>query len=79
MSVFTMIVWVVTIGCVTSLLAQRYEYKRSQAQRRELDSDLEARLERLELLEERVRVLEAIVTDRNYDLRRKLDELERTG
>lgn len=79
MSMFTMIVWIVTIACVTSLLAKRYEYKRSAGEREALEGELEERLERLEALEERVRVLEAIVTDSKYELRRKLEELERAG
>ena len=77
MSVFTMVVWVVTIGCVTSLLAKRYDYKRSRPNRSELEDELAERLDQLEALEERVRVLEAIVTDSKYDLRRQLDDLDR--
>ncbi|MEO0974973.1 MAG: hypothetical protein AAFX85_17940 [Pseudomonadota bacterium] len=79
MTVFTMIVWVVAIGGITSLLAKRYEYMQSQSRHDDLDDDLRHRLDHLEELEERVRVLEAIVTDKNYSLRRQLDDLERTG
>jgi hypothetical protein len=42
------------------------------------DREMEQRLRRLDGLEERVRVLEKIVTDHRYDLKRQLDELERT-
>jgi membrane protein implicated in regulation of membrane protease activity len=36
---------------------------------------MESRIDRLEFLEERIKVLEAIVTDKGYDLKSKIDSL----
>ena len=38
-------------------------------------SPVEQRLTRLEVLEERIKVLEAIVTDKGYDLKKEIDRL----
>ena len=38
-------------------------------------SDIESRLDKLEALEERVKVLEAIVTDQKYNLNAEIDKL----
>ncbi len=40
-----------------------------------VDDDTRERLARLEQLEERVQVLERIVTDRNYDLKQQIRDL----
>lgn len=78
-SPFTMIIWVVAIVCVTAVLKKRYEYRHSRMHD-DLDrSEVQEKLERLDRLEERVKVLEAIVTDRNYELRRELDDLDRAS
>ncbi|MEO0974406.1 MAG: hypothetical protein AAFX85_15050, partial [Pseudomonadota bacterium] len=69
----------VAIGCITGMVNQYYQYKGEQAKRRTEDGDLDEKLARLERLERRVEVLEAIVTDKQYDLRRQLDDLERAG
>jgi hypothetical protein len=74
MSVFTMTVWIVTVVMIAQVLKARYEARQADAR---LDDDTLARLERIDELEARVRVLEKIVTDRNYDLRRQLDDLDR--
>ena len=39
------------------------------------DPDAEQMLEKIEVLEERIRVLERIVTEHNVDLRRQIDSL----
>jgi len=41
----------------------------------EIDEDTRDRLGRLDALEERVQVLEKIVTDRNYDLKQQFRDL----
>ena len=76
MDMFTMVVIIVvasvTAGTVSNYLKRRHLPKRS---------DIVKRLERLEAgtdslrLEERVRNLEAIVTDRETDLKRRIDRL----
>lgn len=40
--------------------------------------DLDAKLRRIDDLEHRVQVLEKIVTDRSYDLKRQFEDLERS-
>jgi hypothetical protein len=77
MNPFEMVLGIVFFACATKIIMSVVSAfgHRKEAQ---VDRELEARLRRIETLEERVRVLEKIVTDRRYDLRRELDELERT-
>lgn len=72
MTVFDMTFGIVVVVCLAKVLmafARRGE--------RRTDPRLEERLHRMEGLEERVRVLEQIVTDRRYDLSAQIDELEK--
>lgn len=73
MNLAEMIVVIVLIGCVAWIAngAIRGGSNRSGARREEL----EEQAVRLEQLEERVRVLEAVVTDEREELRRKIDDL----
>ena len=73
MNPFDLAAFIVLVVCVTKVLMS--VFRRRQA---EPDPELMERLRRVERLEERVRVLEKIVTDGRYDLKRQLDELERT-
>lgn len=77
MNVFTMVVWIVTIAMIAKVLTARYEARKASGQ--VLDEQTREKLERLDELERRVQVLEAIVTDRNYDLRRQIDDLDRVS
>ncbi|MEO0421862.1 MAG: hypothetical protein AAF184_05970 [Pseudomonadota bacterium] len=79
MSVFHMVVWVVAIGCITGMVTEYFKTKQMRGARDVEDRDLMEKLDRLERLEERVRVLEAIVTDKRYDLRREIDDLDRVS
>jgi hypothetical protein len=77
MNPFEMVLGIVFFACATKVIMSvigAFGRRRQTSEDRELD----ARLRRIEALEERVRVLEKIVTDRRYDLRREFDELERT-
>lgn len=73
MNPFEMVVLIVALVMVGKFLQTLVE-KRHQ---RSADPDGPVRDERIERLEERVRVLERIVTDSGYDLRRQFRDLER--
>ena len=74
MNPFDMAAFIVLVVCITKVLTSFTRRKPAQD-----DRMLDQRLRRVESLEERVRVLEQIVTDRRYDLKREIDELERAG
>ena len=68
--VFIIVVIVIVMGF--SLLNNYFKFKsRSDKSLKNLDS----RLAKLEDLEERIQVLEKIVTDKKYNLRREIDDL----
>lgn len=79
MNPFSMVVWIVAICMVARVLTARYESRKAVRGGDGLDEQTRERLSRLPDLEKRVQVLEAIVTDRNYELRRKIDELDRVS
>lgn len=72
MNPFEMVVIIVFLCVIASMYKSRLNNRRNQA----APAD-EERFVRLEQLEERVRVLERIVTDSGYDLRRQFRDLER--
>lgn len=76
MGPFEMIVAIVAIACGAGVL-RNWLQTRKQVSNEELDQRLELRMSELNKLEERIRVLEKIVTDRNYDLKEELHELDR--
>lgn len=66
----------ITIIAVFAIMASIVRHWLSQKAVPEVDlSSIEARLDKLEALQERVEVLEAIVTDKGYDLKREIDNL----
>jgi len=70
--VFEMVVIIV----VVTMIGQGYREWLKSKQQETIDlSPLENRMAQLEALEERVKVLEAIVTDTGYDLKSKIDQL----
>lgn len=75
MDVFTFVVIVVLIGCGSGVLNN---YLKNQRER-ERSAVSEDATSELELLRERVEVLERIVTDEKYHLAKELDRLERHG
>jgi len=52
------------------------KYLKMKNQEKESDPELEETLAQIEKLEERIRVLERIVTEDKVDLRREIDRLE---
>jgi len=69
--VFLFVLAIVVIGLGFDLLKTHLESKR----RARATVDDEAHLEQLARLEERIEVLEKIVTDERYDLKRRIDSL----
>lgn len=75
MDVFTFVIIIVIIGCGTGVLTEYFKHKR-QAGTSEVDDEVYDELDRLR---ERVEVLERIVTDEKYHLKKELDQLERSA
>jgi len=66
----------VAIIVVATLLAGLVKEWLNTQKTPEVDlSPVESRIDKLEALEERIRVLEAIVTDKGYDLKKEIDDL----
>ena len=71
-AVFEMVVIIVVASLVAGLIKEWIKTKEQPS----VDlSPVEQRLDRLEILEERIKVLEAIVTDKGYDLKKEIDRL----
>jgi len=74
MSTLFYVVCIVAI-VFTADTIQKY-MKMKNAERKEQDPELEETLAHVEKLEERIRVLERIVTEHKYDLGKEIDNLE---
>lgn len=72
---------VIVAGVVGGMALNNYLkiLRENQGQIRSLEKQFGSRLARLEAMEERITVLERIVTDRRYDLDRQFSDLEKTG
>ncbi|MBT8137357.1 MAG: hypothetical protein KJO54_10130 [Gammaproteobacteria bacterium] len=75
MDVFTMVVAIVAVSCGAGVINTWLKTNR-KVDRSELNARLEARLGDFRKLEQRIAVLERIVTDKHYDLKKELHELE---
>ena len=69
---FTMIIAVVLIGGMVEITRLYYKNRRLE---REMPQPDELTQRKISQLEERVRVLETIVTDKRHDLRSEIDRL----
>lgn len=74
MGVFDMVVVIVVIGCLTGVISDYLKTRRAEVHNRN-DDDLDEILERLEHLDERMRVVETIVTDSRTNLSKEIDSL----
>ncbi len=74
--VFEMVVLIVAISCAAGVLNNYLKNRGGGRQAKELEGRLDDRMRQIDALEKRVQVLEKIVTDRNYDLKRELHDLE---
>ncbi len=71
MNTMFFVVCIVAIGCATAVLTEFFKSRRledKQSANDETSAQLDA-------LEERIRVLERIVTENKFDLRREIDRL----
>ena len=75
MEVFTFVVIIVLIGCGSGVIST-YLKTRSEDAQVKVDDSVYGDLEDLR---ERVEVLERILTDEKYNLKRELDHLERSA
>ncbi len=68
--------YVVCIVAVVMTADTIQKYLKMKSKERENDPELESTLAHIEALEERIRVLERIVTENKFDLRNEIDRLE---
>jgi hypothetical protein len=66
------VVWIVGIVMCAKVL-QTYLQQRKKVP--EVDTELEDALAKVDVLEERIRVLERIVTENRFDLKEEIDKL----
>ena len=72
MAVFEMVAIIVIASLLAGLVREWIKTKQTP----DIDLEpMESRIGRLEALEERIKVLEVIVTDKGYDLKNKIDSL----
>lgn len=74
MSVFAMVVWIVGVSLLAGVVHDYLKTRRLEAKKGQSVNQ-----EELLALKERISVLEKIVTDERYDLRREISQLERHG
>lgn len=75
MNVFEMVVLIVIVSCGAGVV-NNWLKSRGKVDRSELEAQLSDRTAQLEKLEQRMRVLERIITDRKYNLKEELHDLE---
>lgn len=66
------VVCIVLIGCATAVIIN---YLQARKPGEKADNSIDETLVQLEALEDRVRVLERIVTENKFDLKREIDKL----
>ena len=67
--------YVVCIVAVVFAADSYQKYLKMKHEKQKHDPELEESLKKIELLEERIRVLERIVTENKHDLGREIDNL----
>lgn len=72
MNTMGFVVMIVLIACTTSVIM---EYLKNQRRKKDTDADAGDFAAQMEALEERIRVLERIVTENKFDLKREIDKL----
>ncbi len=66
------VVCIVAIGCATAVILNYLEAKKAAGSKH---ADIDETLAQMDALEERVRVLERIVTENKIDLKQEIDRL----
>jgi len=77
MNPFEFVIAIIVISFIYKLVSQRMHHRSLQNSRGTDDADRAVWQQRLDQLEERVKVLERIVTDDKYDLKRQIEELDK--
>ena len=72
MNVFHFVVWIVAIVAIANVLEKYLKSRAADKKNNEVSDDT---LQKMEALEERIQVLERIVTESKFDLRRQIDDL----
>ena len=72
MNVFHMVIWIVAIVAIANVLEKYLKNRAADRKNNEVSDDT---LQKMQALEERIRVLERIVTENKFDLRRQIDDL----
>ncbi len=75
MGKFEFVILILMIVFGSKMFSDHMKYKHMEKRRKKTDKDVEAEKNRLDELEERIKVLERIVTDKNYDLKSQIDDL----
>ena len=74
MHVFEMVVWIVIVGCIAGVISDYLKTRRKEMASGNVEA-LDDAMDRIDELEDRIRVLEKIVTDNRYNLSREIDDL----
>jgi hypothetical protein len=63
--------------CIVAIVmcAKVQTYIKQRHSKPEVDTELEETLAKVDVLEERIRVLERIITDNRFDLKQEIDDL----
>ncbi|MDJ0916373.1 MAG: hypothetical protein QNJ05_01335 [Woeseiaceae bacterium] len=72
MNVFHMVIWIVAIVAIASVLEKYLKVRAKEKSNNEVSDDT---LQKMEALEERIQVLERIVTENKFDLRKEINDL----
>lgn len=72
MSSYVFVIAIVAIGCATAVVNK---YLQTRGEKAEDHQAIDETLAQLQALEERIRVLERIVTESRVDLKREIDRL----
>ena len=72
MNVFHMVIWIVAIVAIASVLEKYLKVRAKEKSNNEVSDDT---LRKMEALEERIQVLERIVTENKFDLRKEINDL----
>ena len=72
MSNMFFVVCIVLIGCATAVIINYLQVKKAAGSK---PADIDETLAQMDALEERVRVLERIITENKIDLKREIDRL----
>lgn len=77
MNPFEFVIAIIAIVFIYKLVSMRINHRHLLNVRGTDDADRAAWQQKLDQLEERVKVLERIVTDDKYDLKRQIEELDK--